>query len=71
MNAVEQKKWAEQWKAAGTALEAVRMEELSRLDESQNASIAASFFPGSRRGGVEETSGLVEQQAVFRKALLR
>jgi len=72
MNEAETKKWMEQWRAAGPALEAFRAEELSRLDESQNAVIASSFFTGKTRrleGG--ETSGLVEQQAIFLRARTR
>lgn len=70
MNAAETKKWMEQWRAAGPALEAVRAEELGRLDESQNAVIASSFFsPENRTMEGGETSGLVEQQAIFLRAL--
>jgi len=59
------KKWAAQWKAAGPALEAVRVRELGELNEAKNAVIAASFFlePKPPR----KTSGLVEQQAIFLK----
>jgi len=68
VTALETKQWAAQWRAAGPALEAFRAEELGRLDESQNAAIAASFFAtedcrGQDQG--EATSGLVDQQAVF------
>jgi hypothetical protein len=72
MNAAETKKWMEQWRAAGPALEAFRAEELGRLDESQNAVIASSFFAAENRTTKDwETSGLVEQQAIFLRALTR
>lgn len=72
MNRTETKKWMDQWRAAGPALEAFRAEELSRLDESQNAIIASSFFAGrTRRSEDGETSGLVEQQAIFLRARTR
>jgi hypothetical protein len=72
MNVAETKKWMEQWRAAGVALEAVRAEELGRLDEFQNAAIASSFFsPENRTMEGRETSGLVEQQAIFLRALTR
>lgn len=60
----------DQWRAAGPALEAVRVEELACLTEERNAQIAASF---SQCGRVPirptETSGLVMQQEIFRRAL--
>lgn len=72
MNAAETKRWMEQWRAAGPALEAFRAEELGRLDESQNAVIVSSFFAaGNRTTDGGETSGLVEQQAIFLRARAR
>ena len=68
MTALETKQWAAQWRAAGAALEAFRAEELGRLDEAQNAAIAASFFVTAdvrAHDGEEATSGLVDQQAVL------
>lgn len=58
-----------QWRAAGPALASVRAEELALLDESRSGVIAASFFivPGEERPA-SETSGLVEQQAIFLRA---
>lgn len=69
MNEAEVKKWLEQWKAAGPALEAFRAQELGELDEAKNAAIAMSFFvakPDAQRPA-PQTSGLVEQQAIFSK----
>lgn len=72
MNAEEMKRWVAQWKAAGSALKAVRAEELSRLDEAQTAAIASSFFVVENPQRQKcETSGLVEQQAIFQRARLR
>lgn len=61
-----------QWRAAGAALDQVRREELSQLNQARNAQIAASSFvtvPPHRRDS--QTSGLVEQQAIFLKARTR
>lgn len=70
MNPGQQKRWMEQWRAAAAALDAVRAEELGRLNETRNAEIAASFFvePSPLRKN-SQTSGLVDQQALFLKAL--
>lgn len=72
VNAEEQKKWMEQWKAAASALKAHRIAELKLLSEERNAVIASSFFPAQndlRRNS--ETSGLVDQQEIFQRARLR
>lgn len=45
MEAEQAKKWMAQWRDAATALEEFRVEELSRLDETQNAAIAMAFHP--------------------------
>jgi hypothetical protein len=72
VKASEKQKWLAQWRQAGPALAAFRTEELSRLDEARNAVIASTFClaenPSVRR---VETSGLFEQQAIFRRALTR
>ncbi|MEI8313221.1 MAG: hypothetical protein WCH98_20925 [Verrucomicrobiota bacterium] len=64
--------WVAQWRAAVPALESVRAQELAELDESKSARIAASFFiapgDGAKRLQKCESSGLVEQQAVFLRA---
>jgi hypothetical protein len=64
--------WVAQWRAAAPALESVRAQELAELDESKSARIAAGFFiapgEGARRLQKNESSGLVEQQAVFLRA---
>lgn len=70
MDVSEQKIWMRQWLDAGAALEAVRAEELAALDEKKNAEIAASFFPAETANLLPSTSsGLVEQQRIFLKAL--
>ncbi|MCX7868421.1 MAG: hypothetical protein N2322_00570 [Terrimicrobiaceae bacterium] len=72
MDEEEKRAWVKQWKAGARALRAVRAEELSRLDESRNARIAASFFVvDNHRRQSSQTSGLVEQQAIFLRALSR
>jgi len=69
MNAEEQKRWMEQWRAAGAAMEGIRAEELQQLDEARNAEISSSFFVTERpRRRNTETSGLVKQQAIFQRA---
>jgi len=61
--------WIAQWRAAAVALEADRARELSHFDEKKNAKIAAAFFivPGAAAERLQnrESSGLVEQQAIF------
>jgi len=68
MNALEMKRWMKQWRAAGPALEAFRAEELRCLSEAGNAAIASTFFATQNKTDVVETSGLVEQQALFLRA---
>ncbi len=64
--------WVAQWRAASTALGAVRAQELAELDEAKSAKIAATFFVapgvGIRRLQNNLSSGLVEQQAIFLRA---
>jgi hypothetical protein len=69
MNVEDQKRWMKQWRAAGPALEAVRVGELRELNEARRAEIVSSFFvleSHLRRNTI--TSGLVEQQEIFHRA---
>lgn len=59
-------------RAASTALGAVQAQELAQLDEAKSAKIAATFFiapgVGIERLQNDQSSGLVEQQAIFLRA---
>lgn len=62
------KLWVEAWKKAGPALERIHEEEIRRTDTVQ----AVLALSGGMEGGLpvlpaRSTSGLVEQQAFFRK----
>ena len=64
----KEKEWVLAWGRAGREIEALRRLTLSRL-ETVPASVLDSLFElGLRRGQPRLTSGLVEQQRVFRKA---
>jgi hypothetical protein len=71
MTPEDQKRWVEQWREAGKALLEVKRQELRALTEVQAARDALMLarvmdeLPGLRR--TRETSGLVEQQRLFRK----
>jgi hypothetical protein len=62
------RRWVQTWKAAGPRLELIRRDELRRLDA--YAAIALLCGPadyGQAPRAPRPTSGLVEQQRLFRK----
>jgi hypothetical protein len=62
----EIKAWAQRWKAAGQALEAVKRRELQALDESRYLETMDGLLQWACDHAQERlTSGLVEQQRVF------
>ncbi|HXV65443.1 MAG TPA: hypothetical protein VEK15_32405 [Vicinamibacteria bacterium] len=66
------KRWVEIWKKAGPKLERLRREELRRLDPQSSIELLcgpADYTVPPR--APKPTSGLVEQQRWFQKALLR
>ncbi len=66
----EAREYVERWKKAGPALEKVRREELRNLSlmDCQNQ-IRSLLEIGSQNRQNRNTSGLVEQQRLFQKAL--
>ena len=63
------KKWVEIWKRAGPELERIRLEEVRGTDTTRAILILNDAFESARlTGSVRNTSGLVEQQALFMKA---
>jgi len=66
----EAKQYVDRWKQAGPALEKVRRQELRNLSHQDcQDQIRALFEIGSRNRQSRSTSGLVEQQRLFQKAL--
>ncbi|HEX4119273.1 MAG TPA: hypothetical protein VH619_01495 [Verrucomicrobiae bacterium] len=66
------KRWVRAWKGAGPALEAIRRRELRELDPVR--SLAALCGPADYHQpprAPKPTSGLVQQQRWFMKALIR
>jgi hypothetical protein len=67
----EQRAWLTQWRGAELALKQVKREELAALTDERAREISrmllgAVKFPRPAKDG-PETSGLVEQQRLFRK----
>jgi hypothetical protein len=63
------KKWVEIWKRAGPELERIRLEEVRGTDTTRAILILNDAFESARLTcSVRNTSGLVEQQALFMKA---
>jgi len=64
------KAWVETWKRAGPELDRIRREEIRAFRYEENFDIVDSLFEMALRlaGPPRETSGLVEQQRIFRKA---
>ena len=65
----DSKAWIERWRRCGPVLEEIRRRELREFKQSENAHIVDGLMqlghdPPVRR----ETSGLVEQQRLFRRA---
>lgn len=64
--------WMAQWRAAGPALARVRAEELERVDVRVVADeLDEALWARVRGTSPSRTSGLVEQQRVFARALRR
>ena len=62
------KKWAEIWKTAGPLLEKIRRDEIRKLDTFKTISHLLGPVDFSREPFVpKSTSGLIEQQAWFKK----
>ena len=64
--------WVRAWREAGEAMERLRREELCRLDAQRAIALLcgpADYHAAPRQA--RPTSGLVEQQAWFQKALRR
>lgn len=62
-----EKRFVETWKQAGPALERIRRRELADFDYAKKAAIVDSLLElGVRFGRRRRTSGLVEQQRLFR-----
>lgn len=65
------RRWVEVWTRAGEALERIRVEELRQLDGLRAIELlSGSADYSSAPFAPKPTSGLVEQQAWFRKARL-
>ncbi len=63
------KRWVETWKKAGPELERIRREEVRRTDTTRAILILNDAFESARiQYPAKPTSGLVEQQAIFKKA---
>jgi hypothetical protein len=59
----------ETWRRAGPVLEQIRLQELREFDSRKQWRIVDSLFDlGVRLGQPRNTSGLVEQQRIFRTA---
>ncbi|MCI0746808.1 MAG: hypothetical protein L0Y58_15505 [Verrucomicrobia subdivision 3 bacterium] len=64
------KKWVETWKTTGPILERLRREEVKQTDTTESILILNDAFESARlHYPLRPTSGLVEQQAWFMKAL--
>ena len=64
----EMKRWVETWKKAGPELEAIRRRELREIDTQRALINLADAFESCRLHFTPApTSGLVEQQAWFKK----
>lgn len=62
------KKWVETWKSAGPALEKIKREELRKFDYSKNLHIIDEMLQWAcDHAKPRLTSGLVEQQMLFKK----
>lgn len=62
------KVWVETWKRAGPLLEAFRYQELRSYDHARNVEIIDGLLEiGAQFARPRSTSGLVEQQRLFRK----
>lgn len=58
--------WVRIWREAGPRLDAIRAEELKRIDVARFIHSTASVFEAVRaRAETRTTSGLVEQQRIF------
>ena len=73
MNLEEQKLWMEQWQAAASALQQQKAKDLRTLSDSEAGqaiesllSLAGQIYTDPKRW---QTSGLVEQQRLFRKKI--
>ena len=64
--------WMRQWRAAGPALAEIRKQELRELTFAEALSISDALLSMPASGplppGRRESSGLVEQQALFQRA---
>jgi hypothetical protein len=65
----QMKLWVETWKRAGVELERIRKEELRALTEEESAADLFRGFDLLELPEYPPTSGLVEQQRWFAKAL--
>ena len=62
------KKWVETWKSAGPVLEKIKREELLNFDYSKNRHIIDEMLQWAcDHAEPRQTSGLVEQQRLFKK----
>jgi hypothetical protein len=67
----EAREYVERWRKAGPELEKVRREELRRMSDADALKLVKVLLEvGSRSCECRATSGLVEQQRIFRKARL-
>jgi hypothetical protein len=62
------RRWLDQWKTAGPALEAERIAALRELDESDAARIASEMlWPLSAPGGGDDAAALLPMSAALRR----
>jgi hypothetical protein len=62
------RRWVETWKLAGPELEAIRREEIEKINvHHQLAALEDAFNHATRTSPPRETSGLVEMQKWFAK----
>ena len=68
-SAQEQLTWISQWRSAAVALERVRINELAHADLARIAEDLDDLsVVAARERGRETSSGLIRQQALFRRA---
>jgi len=62
------KEWVAAWKRAGPELERMRFEDVRRTDTAEAIEVLSDAFEWAlRQYGARPSSGLVEQQAIFKK----
>ena len=62
------KNWVQMWKKASSVLDKIRKEELKQISTQQSLINLAQAFESARlKNPLRPSSGLVEQQALFKK----